>query len=64
MESPLFMSFLQKIDKATEDFLQKLKSRVLVGLVGGSDLVKIAEQMGGDDGKLIILLEHAKCECD
>ncbi|KAK7112075.1 phosphomannomutase 2-like [Littorina saxatilis] len=38
----------QKIDKATEDFLKKLKTRVLVGLVGGSDLVKIAEQMGGD----------------
>ncbi|KAL8576703.1 Phosphomannomutase 1 [Nucella lapillus] len=39
----------QKIDAATEDFMMKLKGRVLIGLVGGSDLVKIAEQMGGDD---------------
>ncbi|XP_076442964.1 phosphomannomutase 2-like [Babylonia areolata] len=39
----------QMIDATTEDFLMKLKERVLVGLVGGSDLVKIAEQMGGDD---------------
>ena len=34
-----------------ENFLQELKSKVKVALVGGSDLVKIAEQMGGDDGK-------------
>jgi len=32
------------------EFLQQLKTKVKVGLVGGSDLVKIAEQMGGDDG--------------
>jgi hypothetical protein len=28
------------------DFLQKLKQKCYVGLVGGSDLTKIAEQMG------------------
>ena len=34
-----------------EALLQKLRSKVKVALVGGSDLVKIAEQMGGDDGR-------------
>ena len=29
-----------------KQFLEKLKERVPVALVGGSDLVKIAEQMG------------------
>ncbi|KAK3089357.1 hypothetical protein FSP39_002990 [Pinctada imbricata] len=33
-----------------EDFLKRLRSKVTVALVGGSDLVKIAEQMGGHDG--------------
>ena len=35
------------------DFLVELKKRVVVGLVGGSDLCKIAEQMAGskDEGK-------------
>lgn len=30
-------------------FLQKLKQKVPVALVGGSDLVKIAEQMGDSE---------------
>ena len=29
--------------------LEKLKKKVKVGLVSGSDLTKLAEQMGGDD---------------
>ena len=29
--------------------LEKLKAKVKVGLVSGSDLKKLAEQMGGDD---------------
>jgi hypothetical protein len=33
-----------------EEFLEKLKSKVTVGLVGGSDLPKILEQLGGDNG--------------
>lgn len=38
---------------STEDFLlNKVKPRVTVGLVGGSDLSKIAEQMGGHDGSI------------
>ena len=31
-----------------EECLKKLKSKVVVGLVGGSDAVKITEQVGGD----------------
>ena len=33
------------------EFMNDLKKKVKVGLVGGSDFVKIAEQMGGDDGE-------------
>ena len=43
--------FLQKILPEVETFLQKLRAKVPVALVGGSDLCKISEQMGGDDGK-------------
>ncbi|KAL4239943.1 Phosphomannomutase 2 [Mactra antiquata] len=39
----------KRVEPDMEAFLQKLKSKVKVALVGGSDLVKIAEQMGGDD---------------
>ena len=39
-----------------EDFLEKVKSKVVVALVGGSDLVKIDEQMGGHhDGTYFFL---------
>lgn len=31
-------------------FLQGLRTKCLVGLVGGSDIVKIAEQIGGTEG--------------
>jgi hypothetical protein len=31
----------------------KLKEKVSIGIVGGSDLVKILEQLGGNDGKFI-----------
>lgn len=35
-----------------EDFLlKKVKRKTTICLVGGSDLKKIAEQMGGMDGK-------------
>ena len=30
------------------DFLEELRKKVIVGVVGGSDLPKIKEQMGGD----------------
>jgi phosphomannomutase len=41
---------LKKIKQETEEWLQKLRKKVTVGIVGGSDLVKILEQLGGDDG--------------
>ena len=47
----MFWFLLQRVTEEMENFLQELKSKVKVALVGGSDLVKIAEQMGGDDGK-------------
>ena len=42
----------QRITPDMEQFLLNLKAKVTVGLVGGSDLTKIAEQMGtkSDDG--------------
>ncbi|KAK7799283.1 hypothetical protein U0070_019064 [Myodes glareolus] len=41
----------QKIDPEVSAFLQKLRSRVQIGVVGGSDYSKIAEQLGdGDEG--------------
>jgi hypothetical protein len=42
----MFCIEFQKITPEMTKFLEKLKERVPVALVGGSDLVKIAEQMG------------------
>ncbi|KAL0625446.1 Phosphomannomutase 1 [Plecturocebus cupreus] len=39
----------QKIDPEVAAFLQKLRSRVQIGVVGGSDYSKIAEQLGDGD---------------
>ncbi|XP_046362305.1 phosphomannomutase 2-like [Haliotis rufescens] len=36
-----------KITEEMDAFMENLKSKVVVGLVGGSDLSKITEQMGG-----------------
>lgn len=38
----------QTVTPDMAEFLQKLRSRVRVGVVGGSDLVKIKEQLGND----------------
>ncbi|XP_012940547.1 phosphomannomutase [Aplysia californica] len=38
-----------KVTAEVREFLSQLKEKVLIGVVGGSDLVKIAEQMGGND---------------
>ena len=46
-------SLLQVISPEMKTFLQKLKEKVVVGIVGGSDLPKMQEQMGGDDGKCL-----------
>ncbi|XP_053440785.1 phosphomannomutase 1 [Nycticebus coucang] len=39
----------QKIDPEVAAFLQKLRGRVQIGVVGGSDYAKIAEQLGDGD---------------
>uniref|UniRef100_A0A8C2H044 Phosphomannomutase n=1 Tax=Cyprinus carpio TaxID=7962 RepID=A0A8C2H044_CYPCA len=42
---------LQKIDPELDDFFQALRKKVKIGVVGGSDYSKIAEQLGeGDEG--------------
>lgn len=33
-----------------EDFMARLKDKITVGLVGGSDLAKILEQLGSPEG--------------
>lgn len=38
------------IKKDMEEFMDRLKQKVTVGLVGGSDLAKILEQLGGQNG--------------
>jgi len=38
----------QVIKSSMEEFLEKLKQKVVVGVVGGSDLKKIKEQLGSD----------------
>lgn len=49
---PLKMSRLQKIDPQLDKFFQTLRRKVKIGIVGGSDYSKIAEQLGeGDDGE-------------
>lgn len=35
-------------------FMLKMKEKVTCGLVGGSDLNKIAEQMGGMEGETMV----------
>ena len=36
-----------------KDFLLEVKKRAVIGIVGGSDLVKMQEQMGAGDGENI-----------
>ena len=44
--------YLQKIDPQLDAFFQSLRSKVKIGVVGGSDYSKIAEQLGeGDEGE-------------
>lgn len=33
-----------------KEFLVKLKEKAVIAIVGGSDLPKMQEQMGGEDG--------------
>lgn len=44
--------YLQKIEPQLDEFFQTLRAKVKIGIVGGSDYCKIAEQLGeGDDGE-------------
>lgn len=48
----LFVLIVQKIEPQLDKFFQTLRRKVKIGIVGGSDYSKIAEQLGeGDDGK-------------
>lgn len=38
-----------------EEFMERLRQKVTVGLVGGSDLVKILEQLGGNEGIIVLI---------
>lgn len=46
----IFSNRLQKIDQQLDEFLQTLRRKVKIGIVGGSDYSKIAEQLG-DNGE-------------
>ena len=47
-------SFVSKvISQSMKDFLLEVKKRAVIGIVGGSDLVKMQEQMGAGDGENI-----------
>lgn len=49
----VFLFEMQKITKDMDCFLQKLRQKIKVGVVGGSDFEKVQEQLG-NDGKLHI----------
>lgn len=40
-----------------DTYLQELRKKCLIGLVGGSDITKIAEQIGGIQGKIFISIK-------
>jgi len=52
----------QKIKQDMEDCLQRLNRKVVVGLVGGSDLTKISEQMDLLDQRVIDRYEYVFSE--
>ncbi|KAL0617432.1 Phosphomannomutase 2 [Plecturocebus cupreus] len=44
----IFLLKIQKITKEMDDFLQKLRQKIKIGVVGGSDFEKVQEQLGND----------------
>ena len=44
--------FVQVVTPEMKEFMKKLREKVVVALVGGSDFPKLEEQMGGDNGKI------------
>lgn len=49
------MTYTQTISAEMKETLRRLREKVVVGFVGGSDLPKQVEQIG-DDGKMIVQL--------
>ena len=49
----IFLFEMQKITKDMDCFLQKLRQKIKIGVVGGSDFEKVQEQLG-DDGRLCV----------
>ncbi|KAK2097507.1 hypothetical protein P7K49_022958 [Saguinus oedipus] len=41
-------TYVLKITKEMDDFLQKLRQKIKIGVVGGSDFEKVQEQLGND----------------
>lgn len=46
------LTLIQPATKEMHDFIKELRGKVAIGVVGGSDLVKIQEQMGHDGMEL------------
>lgn len=61
--------YFQRVTPDMAEFLEELRTRVRVGLVGGSDLCKIKEQLG-DDGEAHtsypsqLSIPQARHQCD
>ena len=50
-----YTSFFQNITPEMDECLQEIRKKCLIGIVSGSDIVKIAEQIGWDiDNQFII----------
>ncbi|CAB1327113.1 unnamed protein product [Coregonus sp. 'balchen'] len=52
----------QRVTPGMEDLLQRLRRRVRVGVVGGSDFIKIKEQLGDDGVCLCVGVKVCLCE--
>ncbi len=52
---------IQRATPEMKQFLKELKDRVVIGVVGGSDLVKAKEQLGDDSAKSVVNSFTLKC---
>lgn len=52
---------MQKIDPQLDEFYQTLRQKVKIGIVGGSDYSKIAEQLGDDGEQRIPVFTNRIC---
>ena len=53
----------QSITPEMDMCLQEVRKKCLIGLVGGSDIVKIAEQIGGTQGEFVLEEFHFQKKC-